>query len=138
VVNSNFVPAPDPAGWRPEVPPPPGIFDVTVGQGFAFVPAALNIQGQQRHSVSSGDPCTIDKQFCLPDNTNCQAGTLSNAGTVYRAHFFSVWHLFLLCAGALLDRQDWRDQCCALGLGAYSSTGRSASWRDLEAEGDES
>lgn len=48
VVNSNFVPAPDPADWRPEVPPPPGIFDVTVGQGFAFVPDALNIQGQQR------------------------------------------------------------------------------------------
>jgi len=48
MVNSNFVPAPNPAGWRREVPPPAGIFNVTVGQGFAFVPDTLNIQSQQR------------------------------------------------------------------------------------------
>jgi plastocyanin len=62
-----------------------------VGQGFAFVPDTLNIHmgdtvpwtwASSGHSVSCGDPCTIDGQFCSPDNINCQAGTLSNAGTV--------------------------------------------------------
>jgi hypothetical protein len=70
---------------------------VTVGQGFAFMDT-LNIHmgdtvrwtwASSGHSVSSGDPCTINGQFCSPDNTNCQAGTLSNAGTRQTA----IWYL---------------------------------------------
>ena len=104
------------------------------GRASRFVPDTLNIHvgntvewpmASSGHSVSSGDLCTIDKQFCLPDNTNWQAGTLSNAGTVYE-HTSSQSGTFLTFVRRTLDRHDWRDQCCALELGAYSTTGRSA------------
>jgi plastocyanin len=73
------------------------IFDVAVGQGgFVFVPDTLNISvgdtvrwtwASNNHSVTSGTPCTIDGQFCSPDDTNCQAGVLSNTGFVYQHTF---------------------------------------------------
>jgi plastocyanin len=97
---------PTPRG-RPVGPSPPGIFDVTVGQGFAFAPDTLNIHvgdtvrwtwASSGHSVSSGDPCTIDGQFCSPDNTNCQVGTLSNAGTVYEHTFSQSGTFSYFCA----------------------------------------
>jgi plastocyanin len=50
------------------------------------------------HSVTSGDPCTVDGQFCSPDNTNCQEGTLSNAGTVYEVTFTQAGTYFYFCA----------------------------------------
>ncbi len=69
------------------------IFDVAVGQGgFVFVPDTVNISVgdtvrwtwvSNNHSVSSGTPCTIDGQFCSPNDTNCEAGVLSNTGTIY-------------------------------------------------------
>jgi plastocyanin len=74
------------------------IVDVAVGQGgFVFVPDTVNISvgdtvrwtwATSGHSVSSGPPCFVDSQFCSPNDTNCPAGTLSNAGTVY-THTFS-------------------------------------------------
>ena len=73
------------------------IVDVQVGPGFAFDPNTVNISAGDTvrwtwagsgHSVTSGPPCFVDSQFCSPDDTNCPAGVLSNAGTVY-THTFS-------------------------------------------------
>ena len=78
-----------------------------MGQGFAFVPDTLNVHvgdtvrwtwASSGHSVSSGDPCAIDGQFCSPNNTNCQAGTLSNVGTVYEHTFSSAGAFSYFCA----------------------------------------
>jgi plastocyanin len=73
------------------------IFDVAVGKGGdVFVPDALNISvgdtvrwtwAEDGHSVTSGDPCTPDEQFCSPDDTNCDQGILSDLGTVYEHTF---------------------------------------------------
>ena len=72
------------------------IHDVTVGQGFQFVPSSLTIVAgdtvrwtwvSSGHSVTSGTPCITDRQFCSPDNTNCNAGVLSNTGSVYEHTF---------------------------------------------------
>ena len=72
------------------------IFDVQVGPAFAFDPDSLTISAGTTvrwtwagngHSVTSGDPCTVDGQFCSPDDTNCDTGTLSNTGTVYEHTF---------------------------------------------------
>jgi plastocyanin len=80
------------------VPAPAGqIFEVTVGPGFAFNPDELNISigdtvrwtwASGGHSVTSGASCIADGQFCSPDDTDCDAGTLSNTGTVY-VHTFA-------------------------------------------------
>src|SRR5204862_2808247 len=73
------------------------IVDVTVGPDFAFHPDTVNLSvgdtvrwtwAGSGHSVTSGPPCAADSQYCSPDDTNCTAGTLSNAGTVYM-HTFS-------------------------------------------------
>src|SRR5437762_1881471 len=73
------------------------IFDVAVGQGGdVFVPDAVNISvgdtvrwtwAEGGHSVTSGPHCTVDSQFCSPDDTNCIAGVLSGQGTVYEHTF---------------------------------------------------
>src|SRR5437762_114332 len=73
------------------------IFDVAVGKGGdVFVPDTVNIfvgntvrwtWAEDGHSVTSGDPCTPDEQFCSPDDTNCDQGILSNLGTVYEHTF---------------------------------------------------
>jgi plastocyanin len=78
-----------------------------VGQGFAFVQNEITITAgdtvrwtwaSSGHSVSSGDPCAVDGQFCSPDNTNCQAGTFSNAGTVYEFTFMQAGTYSYFCA----------------------------------------
>jgi plastocyanin/N-acetylneuraminic acid mutarotase len=73
------------------------IFDVAVGQGGDFfVPDSVNISvgdtvrwtwAAGGHSVTSGPPCSVDSQFCSPDDTNCIAGVLSGQGTVYEHTF---------------------------------------------------
>ena len=73
------------------------IFDVAVGQGGdVFVPDTVNISvgdtvrwtwAEGGHSVTSGPPCSVDSQFCSPDDTNCPAGVLSGQGTVYEHTF---------------------------------------------------
>jgi len=75
------------------------IFDVTVGPSgtpFRFSPDTVNISvgdtvrwtwESNNHSVTSGNPCTIDGQFCSPNDMNCAAGTLSNTGTIYQHTF---------------------------------------------------
>ena len=87
-------------------------FDVTVGPAnnqFQFVPNTLNISvgdtvqwtwGSDEHSVTSGDSnsCTADGQFCSPDNTNCDAGILSNTGFVYEHTFSQAGSYSYFCA----------------------------------------
>jgi plastocyanin len=73
------------------------IFDVAVGaDGFSFTPPTISIAVgdtvrwtwfSDGHSVTSGDLCTADGQFCSPDNLNCDDGILSNDGTVYEFTF---------------------------------------------------
>jgi plastocyanin len=73
------------------------IFDVAVGaDGFSFTPPTANISVgdtvrwtwfSNSHSVTSGDSCTADGQFCSPDDTNCDQGILSNDGAVYEHTF---------------------------------------------------
>src|SRR5436190_16947910 len=74
------------------------IVDVMVGPGFTFSPDTVNISvgdtvrwtwAGSGHSVTSGQPCAADSQFCSPDDMNCAAGVLSNVGTVY-THTFAA------------------------------------------------
>src|SRR5437867_12898339 len=62
-------------------------FDVAVGQGGdVFVPDTVNISvgdtvrwtwAEGGHSVTSGDPCSVDSHFCSPADTSCIAAVLS-------------------------------------------------------------
>jgi plastocyanin len=88
------------------------IFDVTVGpvnKEFQFVPDTVNITvgdtvrwtwASDEHSVTSGDSasCTPDGQFCSPNNTNCDAGILSNTGFVYEHTFTQAGTYSYFCA----------------------------------------
>ena len=86
------------------------VFDVAVGPAgnkIRFVPDTLNISvgdtvrwtwGSDDHSVTSGTPCTADGQFCSPDNTNCDAGILSNTGFVYEHTFAQAGTYSYFCA----------------------------------------
>ena len=85
------------------------IVDVTVAPGgtLTFSPNNVNISvgdtvrwtwAGSFHSVTSGSPCTIDSQFCSPNDTNCPAGTLSNAGAVYQHTFNQAGTFSYFCA----------------------------------------
>jgi len=50
------------------------------------------------HSVTSGDNCFPDQQFCSPDNMHCEAGILSNTGTVYEFTFTQAGTYQYFCA----------------------------------------
>ena len=73
------------------------IVDVMVGPGLSFSPSTVNISvgdtvrwtwAGDGHSVTSGQPCVPDSQYCSPNDTNCFPGVTSNTGTVY-THTFS-------------------------------------------------
>jgi plastocyanin len=61
------------------------------------------------HSVTSGKSCFADGQFCSPDNMNCEAGILNNAGFVYEFTFtqpgtyqyFCALHCFAAMTGVV-------------------------------------
>ena len=85
------------------------IFDVTVGPAgqLVFSPDTLNIQvgdtvrwtwGSSNHSVTSGTSCTPDSAYCSPDDMNCDAGTLSNMGTIYQHTFDTAGSYNYFCA----------------------------------------
>jgi plastocyanin len=85
----------------------PEVFDVTVGQGLAFVPNTLNITANDivrwtwvssGHSVTSGINCTANGLFCSPGNVNCSQGILSNSGTVYELTFSQPGTYYYFCA----------------------------------------
>jgi plastocyanin len=74
------------------------IFDVSVGPSgqLVFSPATVNIAvgdtvrwtwAGSGHSVTSGENCSADSEYCSPNDTNCSAGMLSNTGTVYQHTF---------------------------------------------------
>ena len=83
------------------------IVDVAVGQGgFVFVPDTTNISvgdtvrwtwASNGHSVTSGDPCTSDGQFCSPDDMNCDQGTLNGTGFVYTHTFAQAGTFSYFC-----------------------------------------
>ena len=105
------------------------IFDVAVGQsGFTFSPNNVNISVgdtvrwtwfSSGHSVTSGNPCTSDGQFCSPDNMNCDQGVLSNTGTVYEFTFTQAGDYSYFCVAH-----------CSLGMtGTINVSGSgSCSW----------
>ena len=84
------------------------IVDVAVGQGgLVFVPDTVNISvgdtvqwtwSTSGHSVTSGDPCTSDGQYCSPDDMNCNLGILSGTGTVYEHTFDQAGTFNYFCA----------------------------------------
>ena len=82
------------------------IVDVTVGPDLAFHPDTSNISAGDTvrwtwagngHSVTSGDPCTPDGQFCSPNNMNCDAGTLNNTGFIYEFTFAQAGSFSYFC-----------------------------------------
>ena len=97
------------------------IFDVAVGQGGdVFVPDTVNISvgdtvrwtwAEGGHSVTSGDPCTADGQFCSPNNTNCGQCVTSSQGSVYEFTFTQAGSFSYFCCVALRFRHDGRGQC---------------------------
>src|SRR5256885_6640251 len=114
------------------------IFDVAVGQGGdVFVPDTVNISvgdtvrwtwAEGGHSVTSGDPCTADGQFCSPNNTNCGHCVTSNQGFVYE-FTFTGWQFLLLLLRPLRCRYDWSGQCFSRWRLQLGSRGASAdSW----------
>ena len=81
-------------------------FDVQVGPGTAFSPNEVNISvgdtvrwtwASSGHSVTSGQPCQADSQFCSPDDMNCFPGVLSNSGTVYEHTFAAAGTYSYFC-----------------------------------------
>jgi plastocyanin len=85
------------------------IVDVTVAPNGSrvFSPSTVNISVGDTvrwtwegsgHSVTSGTPCTIDSQFCSPDDMNCPAGILSNVGTIYEHTFNQAGSFSYFCA----------------------------------------
>jgi len=91
IVDQNGQPAPNGVPFTTSQ-----VFDVTVGQDFAFVPNEIAINAgdtvrwtwvSSGHSVTSGAPCIANGQFCSPDDTNCDSGVLSNSGAVYEHTF---------------------------------------------------
>jgi len=73
-------------------------FDVTVAPGFQFIfsPDTVNISvgdtvrwtwNSGGHSVTGGENCSANSEFCSPDDMNCGALNLSDAGAVYQHTF---------------------------------------------------
>jgi plastocyanin len=96
---------------RPRATPcehfPPQVWNVTVGQGLAFVPNILYVvEGEtvcwnwvsNGHSVTSGINCMANGWFCSPDNTNCSEPILSNSGTQYCVTFNVPGSYYYFCA----------------------------------------
>lgn len=87
--------------------PGPRLFDVTVGQGLAFVPNIISITegdtvcwnwASNGHSVTSGINCMANGWFCSPDNMNCTQGVLSDTGTQYCVTFPGYGSFYYFCA----------------------------------------
>src|SRR6059058_3374600 len=106
------------------------IVDVMVapGGGFTFDPSTVNISVGDTvrwtwegsgHSVTSGQPCVPDSQYCSPNDMNCFPGTLSNIGTVY-THTFSrsgtySYHCISHCAFGMTGTVNVSGGCAPSG-----------------------
>jgi len=84
------------------------IVDVTVAPGgtLTFSPSTVNISvgdtvrwtwAASGHSVTSGNPCTADGQFCSPNNTNCTTCVTSTLGFVYEFTFTQAGSFSYFC-----------------------------------------
>src|SRR5712671_3377740 len=104
------------------------IFDVAVGQGGdVFVPDTVNISvgavslrtwAESGHSVTSGDPCTADGQYCSPNNVNCGQCVTSAQGFVYEFTFTQAGSFSYFCCVH-----------CAIGMtGVVNVSGGACSW----------
>jgi plastocyanin len=80
--------------------------DVTVGPDLAFHPGTVNVSVGDTvrwtwlgsgHSVTSGDPCTANGQFCSPNNMNCGQCVTSNIGFVYQFTFAQAGSFSYFC-----------------------------------------
>ncbi len=96
------------------------IFDVAVGPDFAFHPDTVNISvgdtvrwtwDGSGHSVTSGQPCAADSQFCSPNDMNCFPGSLSQYRLCVSAYIRECRHLLIFLPSTLLCWHDRRDQC---------------------------
>ena len=87
-------------------------FDVAVGPGggITFDPDNLNISVGDTvrwtwfsdfHSVTSGEPCTPDGQFCSPGQYELRSGNPFQQGLCLRIHFYGGRQFFLLLHLAL-------------------------------------
>jgi len=109
------------------------IVDVQVGPGFSFSPDTVTIFAGDTvrwtwagsgHSVTSGDPCTPDEQFCSPDDTNCDLGVLSNTGAVYEHTFAAAGTYNYFCfAHCALGMTGVVNVISPLDTTLYGSTG---------------
>lgn len=97
------------AEMRIHYPETGNIIDVTVGDNGLpqFTPSVVSITAgdtvrwtwaSDRHSVTSGDSCVANSQFCSPNDTNCPAGTTSGPGTVYQHTFSQPGSYSYFCA----------------------------------------
>ena len=92
-----------------------------------FVPDTVNISvgdtvrwtwAESGHSVTSGDPCTADGQFCSPNNTNCGQCVTSSQGFVYEFTFTQAGSFSYFCCVH-----------CAIGMtGVVNVSGGACSW----------
>jgi plastocyanin len=84
------------------------IVDVTVAPGgtLTFDPSTVNISvgdtvrwtwAASGHSVTSGNSCTADGQFCSPNNTNCSQCVTSAQGFVYEFTFTQPGNFSYFC-----------------------------------------
>ena len=105
------------------------IVDVQVGPAgkFTFYPSTVHILvgdtvrwtwANSGHSVTSGTPCTVNGQFCSPDDMNCNSGILSNQGAVYQHTFTEPGVYSYFCFAH-----------CALGMtGVVNVSGCTPGW----------
>ncbi len=107
--------------------------DVTVAPGgsLTFNPSTVNISvgdtvrwtwGGSGHSVTSGPPCVADSQYCSPNDTSCNPGTLSNQGFVY-THTFNApgaysYHCLAHCAFGMVGAVNVSGGCAPSGWSA--------------------
>jgi plastocyanin len=84
------------------------IVDVMVAPGgtLTFNPSTVNISvgdtvrwtwAASGHSVTSGNPCTADGQFCSPNNMNCSQCVTSALGFVYEFTFTQAGNFSYFC-----------------------------------------
>ena len=109
------------------------IVDVTVAPGgsLTFNPSTVNISvgdtvrwtwAASLHSVTSGQPCQADSQFCSPNDMSCFPGVTSNAGAVY-THTFTrsgaySYHCLVHCAFGMTGVVNVSGGCAPSGWSA--------------------
>jgi len=71
---------------------------LSVMLGLFLLLAATSVLASISFLLKWGSSGTADGQFCSPDNTNCDAGVLSNTGFVYEHTFAQAGTYSYFCA----------------------------------------